>query len=398
MCWMYKRTKKQPTATNVKKVWEQPWVLWGLYALTGIIISVQRLALTVHTIPRSISQYENYVIFKNSFGHLAAGLNPYAPFPAEQWDLFKYSPAFALFMAPFQALPDYLGLPIWNLLNTMLPIAALFALPVLTKRQKIFCGWFLLPEMVVSQQNSQSNGLTLGLMLLAFVAFERAQTFKAAGWISAATFIKLFGIFAAPFTLVYTKKWSFLLWMGFWTILLAFIPLLIVSPAQLAQLYEWWGNLLSEDHSASIGLSVQGWLESWFGWNPPKTAITLTGIALLFASILATALRTHDARDRILLWASLLLWVVIFNHKAESPTFIIAMCGAALWYGTTARKPWETVLLGVIFFMSSVTPTDIFPRVIREQIVQPYALKAVPCIALWGIITFRILFPGKPKQ
>lgn len=395
---MCKRIKKQRTATNVKKVWEQPWVLWVVYGLAAIVISVQRLALTVHTVPRSWTQYENYVIFKNSFRHLAAGLNPYGPFPDEQWDLFKYSPAFALFMAPFQALPDYLGLPLWNLLNALLPLAALLVLPVINLRQRVFCAWFILPELVVSLQNSQSNGLTLGLMLMAFVAFEQTQPFKAAGWITGATFLKLFGIFAAPFALLYPKKGSFLIWMAFWTILFASIPIVLVSTTQLIQVYQWWGELLSEDHSASIGLSVQGWLQTWFGWNPPKNAITVAGVALLFVGIIATALRAHTTRDRALLWAGLLLWVVIFNHKAESPTFVIALAGAALWYCTGTRKRWETVFLGIIFVFASLTPTDIFPRAIREQLVQPYVLKAVPCIALWGLITYRILFPGKPKQ
>jgi len=398
MCWMYKRTKKQRIATKVKKVWEQPWVLWAVYGLAAIVISVQRLALTVHTIPRSWTQYENYIIFKNSFGHLISGQNPYAPFPDEQWDLFKYSPAFALFMAPFQALPDYLGLPLWNLLNALLPLTALLALPVLNLKQRVLCAWFILPELVVSLQNSQSNGLTLGLMLMAFVAFEQTKPFKAAAWITAATFLKLFGIFAAPFALLYPQKSVFALSMVRSTVFFALIPLLFISSTQLVQVYQWWGELLSEDHSVSIGLSVQGWLETWFGWNPPKMAITITGIALLFATIIATALRAHNTRDRALVWAGLLLWVVIFNHKAESPTFVIALCGAAIWYFSGEQKRWESILLGIIFIFASLTPTDIFPRAIREQLVQPYVLKAVPCIALWGLITFRILFPGKPKQ
>lgn len=76
---------------------------------------------------KGYTAYENYVIFKNSFTHFIAGLNPYANFPAEQWDLYKYSPAFALCMAPFAALPDWAGLPIWNLLNALGLLAAIWS-------------------------------------------------------------------------------------------------------------------------------------------------------------------------------------------------------------------------------------------------------------------------------
>jgi hypothetical protein len=85
--------------------------------------------------------------------------------------------------------------------------------------------------------------------------------------------------------------------------------------------------------------------------------------------------------------------VVIFNHKAESPTFVIAMCGVAIWYVTSGRSRWETALLVVTFILVSLSPTDIFPRLWREQIVQPFVLKSVPCIAVWVLLTIRMLRP-----
>jgi hypothetical protein len=46
--------------------------------------------------------------------------------------LYKYSPAFALFMAPFAMLSDFFGLPLWNLLNALVLLSAIFYLPALT--------------------------------------------------------------------------------------------------------------------------------------------------------------------------------------------------------------------------------------------------------------------------
>ena len=336
--------------------------------------------------------YENYVIFKRAFVHLSQGLNPYAAYPAEQWDLYKYSPSFALAMAPFSVLPDWLGLGLWNLLNAAPLLWAILRLPLLRPEQRRFMAWFILPELIISMQNSQSNGLTAALLLLPLLAFEAARPVQAALWAVAGGFLKIFGIFAALPALVYPLRWSRLvLAFGGGLLALSLAPLLVLSPAQLWQMYAWWGELLREDHDASVGLSVIGWLYTWLGWAAPKLGVLLMGLATLGLSMLAVRRRPLPD-NRALLWASLLIWVVIFNHKAESPTFVIALCGVALWYLSLGPAVlWQKVLLWTAFALASLTPTDIFPRQIREQLVQPYVLKAVPCIAIWAIISWRLL-------
>ena len=164
----------------MKEVWKKHWLLWFIYSLAAILVSLQRLGLAPNA--NGYTAYENYRIFRNAFSHLLAGQNPYAAFPAEQWDLFKYSPAFALFMAPFAALPDWAGLPLWNLLNALPLLAAIFYLPVLTEKQRMFMAWWILPELVVSMQNSQSNGLTAALIIWPIIALEHHRPASAAAW------------------------------------------------------------------------------------------------------------------------------------------------------------------------------------------------------------------------
>lgn len=370
----------------MKDFWQKPWVLWLVYSLAALLVSLQRLALGFDA--SGYSAYENYRIFRNAFFHLLAGQNPYASFPAEQWDLFKYSPAFALLMAPFAALPDWAGLPLWNLLNALLLLAAVLYLPGLTGKQRAFMAWWILPELVVSMQNSQSNGLTAALMLWAYISFEKGKPGSAAGWTMAGAFLKIFGIFSVFLAWFYPGRWRFILALAGWGLLFTLLPALLIGPEQLWRVYIWWWELLRDDHTASVGLSVQGWLQTWFGWEPSKMGVTLFGLALLSASVLLARRQTNGA---LLTLASLLLWVVIFNHKAESPTFVIAMCGVAIWYCSAARRGWETALLILTFVLVSLSPTDIFPRAWREQIVQPFVLKAVPCIVIWAILTLRML-------
>ena len=363
--------------------------LWLVYLLAALVVSF--LKLSVGDNQYGYTAYENYLIFKNSFPHLSGGLNPYAAYPAEQWDLFKYSPAFALAMAPFTLLPDWLGLPWWNLVNALPLLGAVLRLPVLDEPKRRFMAWFILPELVISMQNSQSNGLTAALLLWTFISLEKQKPVYGAACTAAGGFLKIFGIFAAVPAMVYSQSGKFLIALAGWTVFFLLAPLLMLSPEQLWQVYVWWWELLRDDHSASIGLSVPGWLETWFGWQAPKLGVTLAGMALLIASVIAVN-RLPSTVNRSLLWASVLIWVVIFNHKAESPTFVIALCGVALWYLTDETPVrWKKILFWTAFAFASLSPTDMFPRFLREQWVQPYVLKAVPCIFIWFIITWKLL-------
>ena len=92
---------------------------------------------------------------------------------------------------------------------------------------------------------------------------------------------------------------------------------------------------------------------------------------------------------------SVLLWVVVFNHKAESPTFVIAFTGAALWYITSSRSGWETALFVAALLLTSLSPTDLFPAVVRREVIVPYALKALPCLLIWLVVVWEMAAPGK---
>ncbi len=369
------------------RFFEMEWPLYAAYSLLAIIAAVQKLNLNPNE--KGFTNYENYRIFRLSWHYFSTGQNPYAG-NIETWDLYKYSPAFAVFMAPFQQLPDTLGLPLWNLLNALPLLAALLALPGLAPKHRHWAAWFVLPELMINLQNHQSNGLMAALFLGCYIALERNRPFSAAGLAVAGGFLKIFGIFAAPLVVFYRRTWGvFALGLVFWGVFLAFSPAFVVGWGKLLQNYIWWGELLQNDHSASVGLSVTGWLESWFGLQPSKVSVTVVGLLMM---AVATLLQAFRGRSPLPILASWMLWVVIFNHKAESPTFVIALVGAAVWYWQKERQQcWETALLIGVFVFASITPTDLVPHDLRQNWIQPYVLKAVPCIVLWVVILKEIL-------
>ena len=154
--------------------------------------------------------------------------------------------------------------------------------------------------------------------------------------------------------------------------------------------------MLKNDHSISIGLSVNGFLKTWFNYTAPKLAVMIAGLLLLLIPLIRTTLY-DNINFKILMLANTMIWMVIFNHKAESPTFVIAIAGAAIWYFSNSHSKLNLTLLVLAFIMSSLSPTDLFPKYVRDHFINPYVLKAVPFILIWLKIEFE-LFTMKSKN
>lgn len=368
-------------------------VILLLFAATAIVASAQSLFLGQKKyLPGGIeyNTYNNYTIFKQSFYHLIDEKDIYFPYPLEHWDIYKYSPTFALLFGMFAVLPDSMGLTLWNLLNALILVFAVYYLPRLTTLQKGLILLACVIESMTAIQNEQSNGLMAGLIILAFGLCERQKLFLAALCLVISVYIKIFGVVAFSLFLFYPGKIK----MGFYTLLWMFVlfllPLIVIDFYQLNFLYKSWGVMLSHDHFVSQGLSVMGWLETWFSIKANKIGLALIG-AFLFLLPFVKINKYNEYGFRLLGLSSVLIWIVIFNHKAESPTFIIAMAGASIWYFMRKRNALDTLLFFSAIIFTTLSPTDVFPPGIRKSFIEPYVLKAVPCILIWIKIIFEMM-------
>jgi hypothetical protein len=338
---------------------------------------------------RMYTEYNNYIIFKNSFFHLIGGKDLYIWHLDEQWDLYKYSPTFALAMGSLAYLPDVVGLIIWNLVNTLVLYAAIRMLPLSDKKISLLL-WFIALELLTTLQSSQSNALLGGLLIGAFALLERRKTAMATLLLVAATFIKVYGAIGFALFLFYPDKVKFILWSAFWTVLFFFIPLVVLSPQELMAQYQSWARMMGEDQSVSFGFSIMGWLHSWFGLGGAKNIVIGLGILMFFIPLVRY--RQYDnLLYRMLFLAFMLVWVIIFNHKAESSTFIIAVAGIAIWYFAHEPANWRKVMLWVVFIFTCLSPTDLFPPAVRNSFFVPYVIKVVPCIMVWCIVFAELM-------
>jgi hypothetical protein len=379
------------TFESIRSVLSKPKSWFIIYGLLGLLSAVH-LIISTQVSPKIgwPTHYNNYLIFKTSFWHLVDYKDLYLEHLIDHIDYFKYSPSFAALMMPFAYVPDWIGLSCWNILNSLVLASALMHLPYTENRIKASMLAFALIETLTSLQNAQSNALIAGLIIWTFICLERKQIVWAALLVALSIFIKIFGIIGFIMFLFYPNKWKAAAWSILWMILIGILPLAFISAQQLVYLYKSWWNLLSWDVNASVGLSVQGWLISWFGIDAPKNLVLGIGAILLLLPLLKFK-QWKFPIFRILYLSAILIWMVIFNHKAESPTFVIAFSGVLIWAFSQKLNLFHKTLFIVCFVLCSLSQTDLFPFYLKQHFVIPYVLKAVPVIAIFALIIHQLL-------
>ncbi len=374
---------------NIKK--HTNLIAIGIVLLVVIGITAQNILLTNLGYDSVFhSFYNNFIIFRNSYFHLLSNENLFIHYPEIQGDLYKYSPTFALLFGLFAYFPDAVGLFLWNVLNGIV-FYALWQLKLPAVKNKLWIVGFVLVEFITSIQNSQSNGLMAGLMIMAFVFYERKNVALATLMIMLSVYIKIFGVVAFALFLLYPNKWKSIAFGALWMVILFVLPLIVVSPEQLWVQYHNWFEMLVNDKAVAYSPSVVGWLKSWFNFTPSSSVILGMGV-LLFMAPFAQIRKYNLLKFRQLILASILIWVVIFNHKAESPTFIIAISGVAIWFFSQKINPVNFVLLMITLIFSQLSPTDLFPASVKEAFLYKYVIKVVPVILVWVKILYDSFF------
>ena len=372
-----------------------PRTILALYLGAAVAASLQAWLPPAGQVPWS--HYNNFQIFRQAYHHLVAGQDLYLPYPGEHRDLFKYSPTFALAFAPFALLPVFPAMCAWNALNAGVLYLGIARFPYVSERARVLAWWLCFVEGWGALQHFQTNSLIAGLLLLAFRALVAGAQVPAASAILATAFVKVFGIAALPLYRFAPRKRRLLAVTFLLAAAFAALPLLVVPLSHLLSLYRSWFVLLQNDHGVSYGYSVMGWLHSWFGLDLSKSVVVAAGGAVMLLPFLRRGASLDGAYPSLALGA-LMIWMVIFNHKAEGPTFIIAVAGITVWYGSAERSLGDRLLLAAAFVLVSLSPTEIFPRVVRLHLVPAYALKAVPCIAIWARCVGELLTRPLPAR
>lgn len=341
----------------------------------------------------------NYLIFKYVYFHAVDQLPLYASYINEHQDTNHYGPLFSILIAPFALLPDYIGMLLWQLANTLFLYFAIRQLPIAQNKINAVY-WIVAHELLTAMFSLQFNISIAAIIVLAYILIEKEKNFLASFVIMLGFFIKLYGIVGLAFFFFVKQKPKFILYCILWVLVLFVLPMLFFSPSYIIQCYQDWYISLSEKQLLNASLtsmqdiSVMGMARRISGnIHLANLPFILTGLVLFAIPYLR--FKQYKAQEfKLLFLASSLIFTVIFSNSSESPTYIIAFVGVAIWF-ILQDQPIKPLYIGLFIFailLTSLSPSDLFPKYIKETYVKPYSLKALPCILIWLVITYQLMF------
>lgn len=331
----------------------------------------------------------NYLIFKYVFWHVVEQVNLYMPDPTHYFDVNHYGPTFSLVIAPFAVMPTWLGMLLWNIF-LVLGLWLAVRHSGMSHYQQIFIYWFSCHELFNAVMMQQFNTAIAAIIIASFFLIEKEKDGWAAFLIVLGTVVKLYGIVGLAFFFFSKHKRRFILYFLLWTVVLVAAPMVISSPEYILSQYYAWMTALVEKNGENLesikqNISVLGMVRRISGCETYSDLWILIPAMVLFFLPYLRIRQWKSLAFRETLLASVLMFVVLFSTGSENSTYIIAIPGVVLWYTAAPwkRGPWAVALMVYVFIFTTMAHSDLIISPLRNGLIRPYALKALPVTIVW---------------
>jgi hypothetical protein len=373
--------------------WRDYRFLFGLWMLLALIAGLMKQ-----------HSHNNFQIFRGVFWHTWNATSLYVEYPAEYWDINHYGPLFSLVIAPFAVVPEWLGLVLWCLgLSLFLYLAVRRSL--LSDYQQVFVLLFCAHELLTALYMQQFNIAIAAIILLSFFLIEKERDASAAFFIVLGTLVKLYGVVGLAFFFFSKHKARFVLSLIGWSLVLFAAPMLISSPEYIMGQYAEWIECLGGKNAENLfadhqNISLLGMVRKISGCATYSDLCLIVPGLLLFGYPYLRFSQYKYMAFRQTLLASVLMFVVLFSTGSESSGYVIALIGVVIWYTAAPwqRTGWDVALLVFAFILTSLSPSDLFPKAVRQAWVQPYALKALPVSVIWFKLCYEMIMKSYAPQ
>ncbi|MFD1820056.1 Protein of unknown function [Pseudarcicella hirudinis] len=363
-----------------------------IWFLAGLIIGLKQYSLGEVN-----SHINNYIIFKTSFKHLLEHKNLYLEYPKEYFDLFLYGAIFPILIAPLAVLPTIIGVSLWSIINSLFLLYAIYQLPV-SEKNKAIISWIVLNCSITAMLNTQFHNISAAMIILSYTQLKKKNEFAATAFMVLGTMIKLYGIVGLAFFFFSENKVKYIAYSILWAFIFFITPMFFVGIDYTLQCYADWYNVLAHKNDLNIDLlntrtdvCVMGFFRRILNdGSLSNLYFIIPGVLILGSSYLKIrAFKNPVFQMRLL--ASVLLFVILASTGSESPTMVIGFVGVAIWYILSKKTTFDTFLLWFALIITSFSPTDIFPKFIRNEYINRYALMVIPLLFVWLKLHWEIL-------
>ena len=379
--------------------------LWRDYRVTFVVWLLMGLITGLVKAHRGAN---NFLIYKYVFWHTIEQKDLYLHYPEEFGDLNHYGPFFSVFIAPFAVLPEGLGIVSWHVFLAMLLYVAIRT-SRFSKYEILFMLWYAAQDLVTCLMMSQFNIAVAALILLSFTMVEHEKDHWATLFITMGAFVKLLGVVGLSFFFFSKRKKLFVVSLIVWSIVMFVVPMLISSPEYIIGQYQSWyyalvsknmtniADLLTMNNISLLGLVRRPLID----YNYSDMWVIVPYLSLVTIAYFRIGQWKNVAFRKMVL-VQMLFMVILISTGTENSSYVIAYIGIPLWYASVPwhRTKWDMALLIFAFAFGSLSPTDLYPRALKTEIIRPYALRALPVVLIWIKLTWEMLrrdYKDNPK-
>ena len=379
------------------KILLNPKYIFGVYLIISVVTAISKYLRGDYAI-------NNYLIFKSVFFNTVNQKNLFIHYPDLFFDLNHYGVFFSALIAPFAVMPDWLGISLWNLLNTFIFVYGIYKLPFSDSKKAIF-GLLCLQEYITAALSLQFNVALTGLLLLSATYIYERKEVKSVTAILIGVFVKIYGIVGLTQFFFIKNKTKFILSGLIIAVLFFVLPMAYSSPKFVIQCYsDWFTSIVEKNNENQVlgnmqDISLMGFFRRILGDASISNLVFLAFGLPLFAAPYIRIKQYKNYAFQLMILASTLLFLVLFSSSSESPTYIIAVVGVMVWFFLQKeRTPFIIGLLIFVIIFTCFSTSDLFPKFVKENYIKKYSLKAVPCIVIWLRVTYELLTKNFEKD
>ena len=350
------------------------------------------------TLAKAFHGANNYLIYKGVYAHTLQKTNLFDFYPNEYADKNHYGIVFSLLIAPFTLLPDWLAILAYQAAQLFGLNYAIRKLPISEYKHNVLL-LFLLLEAVSNCQNVQFNTFIAFVLVSAYVWIYNQNEFKAAFITVLGFAVKLYGIVGLGLFFFIKNKIKYIGYLALSIVILYLLPLLITDFNFLNQSYmDWFTELKSKNGTNSDLNNIHQNMSAvgMFMKITQNSAFNILYIVLpAFILQITPMLRRHLFQNKVFhmhYLASLLMFIILFNTATETSTHIIGATGVGIWWMNQHNYKSKNMLIFIafVFFLGTLSTTDLVPKYFNVEIVRKYSLKALPYLIVWFICMYQL--------
>jgi len=80
-----------------------------------------------------------------------------------------------------------------------------------------------------------------------------------------------------------------------------------------------------------------------------------------------------------------MVFCVLFNHRSERQSAVIAISGMVIWYLTSPPAVWRTLLFAVVYLLVAISGANIIPDAAKHILIHQVRFP-IPLTIVWLVM------------